>query len=468
MRFKLLSSLIFNKFKTFPTSTENKPAAIIFFIFLETLSLLSIRFRIMNKFILCCFLISNTVLCFSQRAVVSLPAMNVIYIGLDNPIEVAVEGYNNSQLTITTSGCEIIGNPTEQMFLRATATGKCEVTVKYEKDGLAQKQVFEYRTKHIPKPEVGFGALSEGNYPAAALLGQNSINAFIPGFVFMSVKYNVISYKWKYVSSTRLYSCMQTEFSSKIPVKLKTLIINGRIGDEIILDSIKCVFVGGVQKWLNPVTFQIESKPHNSYKIDFITYQMDSNSRKLYLPSDLIFDCDWKPSKASGIFKFYSILKNDTQLRLEIGLASSKVLYEKHFFSSGSLSQEYNFHFNDTVGDAAIYYENGQLKSKGKVIQNQFNVDFYRLPYFLKEDADLIYNLVHPKYPPIGFWQGYYKSGDVALSCEIELFHSHNYRDLITRASVLETFKLKERYFGTQVVKFKIYDHLNRVIQFKD
>jgi len=400
--------------------------------------------------------------------VVSLPAMNVIYIGLDNPIEVAVEGYNNSQLTITTSGCEIIGNPTEQMFLRATATGKCEVTVKYEKDGLAQKQVFEYRTKHIPKPEVGFGALSEGNYPAAALLGQNSINAFIPGFVFMSVKYNVISYKWKYVSSTRLYSCMQTEFSSKIPVKLKTLIINGRIGDEIILDSIKCVFVGGVQKWLNPVTFQIESKPHNSYKIDFITYQMDSNSRKLYLPSDLIFDCDWKPSKASGIFKFYSILKNDTQLRLEIGLASSKVLYEKHFFSSGSLSQEYNFHFNDTVGDAAIYYENGQLKSKGKVIQNQFNVDFYRLPYFLKEDADLIYNLVHPKYPPIGFWQGYYKSGDVALSCEIELFHSHNYRDLITRASVLETFKLKERYFGTQVIKFKIYDHLNRVIQFKD
>lgn len=385
--------------------------------------------------------------------------MNVIYIGLENPIEVAVEGYNNSQLSISTSGCELIGSPAERMYLRASEPGNCIVSVNYNKDGVGQKQEFNFRVKSIPKPEVYFGALEEGNYPAAALLGQNVIGAIIPGFVYMAVKHNVVSYKWKYFSPSRLYSCTQTELGSEISAKLKSLIVNGRIGDEIILDSVKCIYVGGVKSILSPVSFRIESELHDCI-YDFMTHQDNSKSKKSFYPYSSIFDCNWNPINSSGVFNFYKIVKNDTQLVLEVGLSGSKITHEKRFFSSGIISEEYSFYSNDSLGDASIYYENGQLKSKGKVTQNRFNIDFSISTFYLGENSSLIFNLIYPHYPPIGFWTGYYKDGVLAVECQLEL------NDPLI--SVLDTFQLKDKNFNTEVIKYKLYDHLHKVIEFRD
>lgn len=413
----------------------------------------------MTRYLLFTFLIVSSLNSKSQKAVVSLPAMNVIYIGLENPIDVAVEGYNNSQLSISTSGCELIGSPAERMYLRASEPGKCIVSVNYNKDGVGQKQEFSFRVKSIPKPEVCFGALEEGNYPAAALLGQNVIGANIPGFVFMAVKYNVVSYKWKFYSPSRLFSCTQTELGSGISAKLKSLIVNGRIGDEIILDSVKCSYVGGVKSILSPVSFRIESEPHD-FIYDFMTHQDNFKSKKSYYPYSSIFDCNWNPINSSGIFNFYKIVKNDTQSVLEVGLSASKIIFEKRFFSSGVISQEYNFNSTDSLGDASIYYENGQLKSKGKVIQNRSNINFSNNSFYLGEKSNLIFSLIYPQYPPVGIWKGYYKEGGLALECKIELNDPS--------ISVLDTFQLKDKNFNTEVIKYKLYDQLHRVIEFRD
>lgn len=197
-------------------------------------------------------------LCFSQKAVVELSSMNVVYIGLENPIEVAVEGLKNSQLKISANGCDVVGTPSERMYIKATLPGKCSVKVGYYKNGKLVSQTFDYRIKQLPDPDVLFGSLEEGKYSKQVLLGQIQMNAVIPCFVFSGVRYNILSYNWKIRSNFSFRTIGGKVIGNAIPDTLKRLIQIANNGDWIVIDSIECQ-LAGVKKLLHRKEFQIES-----------------------------------------------------------------------------------------------------------------------------------------------------------------------------------------------------------------
>lgn len=407
-------------------------------------------------FSLCFFL---SFFCRAQKVVASLPAMNVIYIGLDNPLDIAVEGYSNKELTVTALGCSVSGNPNETMVVRASSPGRCQVTVSFNKDNEIIKHDFVYRIKKVPNPEARFGALKAGSYPAAALLGQNSIVAALPGFVFEGISYTVTSYKWKFTCNTKYMSCQGSQEGSKIPSQLKTIISKSNRGDFIMIDSIKCKTPSGAEEMLTPIVLFIETNKDDN-EIDFVTHKKDKNSQISFHSYRPVFDCNQTPQFPSGVLKFYTIYSGDTQLVSEMFFSNSRVIYEKHYYLSGILFTEYNFKSNDTIGDAFIYYQNGKIKSKGSVVARKPNINERFLPpKYLSEESILIHNFIKTTYAPVGKWKGYYKNGKLALECHLKLCDPDQ-----RFYSILEISKLNETQFNSKVIKYKIYSQQKQII----
>jgi hypothetical protein len=102
-----------------------------------------------------------------------------------------------------------------------------------------------------------FGALESGNYPAAALLGQNMITAALPNFVFEGVKFTVTKYACAYVPRRG-----NAEFfagtGAGITSQLKGAITRAKKGDKVLVDEIMAIGPGGITKKLSPIVITIQ------------------------------------------------------------------------------------------------------------------------------------------------------------------------------------------------------------------
>lgn len=388
----------------------------------------------MNKTILLILFIVTCFISQAQQAVVALPAMNVIYIGLDNPINIAVEGYTNNQLTVTTEGCTLEGTYPET-YLTATTTSLsgCQVFVSYQKDKKIKIDTLNFRIKSIPKPEAVLGTLESGSCPAAAMLAQNTIRAVMPNFVFQGVTFKVTSYQWMFISNDGLTECSDTVKSAAISKKLKYLISKSVGGDKILIDDIKAIGPGGAQKRLSPIALLVQGKKKETRNPDFISYQKNSEEKISYLSFQPIYGCNKEPLFPPGILKLFNVHSNDTILikeifinqNYEIHSNANKTLYERDNYPSGKIKVEYNFEGSDTIGTATLYYENGKIKSQGKIIARTPNISESLHLYFagtmMVSATPFIERFIPTEFAPIGNWKGYYEDGTVALDCNFKL-----------------------------------------------
>lgn len=123
---------------------------------------------------------------FQGAATISADAMNVLYIGLENPISIAVAGYTPKDIVPSMTGGTLKPKTGGGYYAMVSAPGKALIAASVRmKDGTMRKMGEQpYRIKQVPKPESLYGTLESGNYTAAALLGQNNITAVLPNFVF--------------------------------------------------------------------------------------------------------------------------------------------------------------------------------------------------------------------------------------------------------------------------------------------
>ena len=84
--------------------------------------------------------------------------MNVLYIGVDNPISVGVPGVNPSGVRATMSG-GTIRRSGKDWVARVTKKGKATIVASATmSDGTARRMgQMEYRVKQLPKPEAKWG-----------------------------------------------------------------------------------------------------------------------------------------------------------------------------------------------------------------------------------------------------------------------------------------------------------------------
>jgi len=125
------------------------------------------------------------------NASIALDKMNVLYIGVANPITVAASGGGDDRISVSLPGGRL--EKTGAGKYNAFVTGGDKVTVTVSVDGKVAG-ASEFRVRRIPTPTGTVGGYASGdNVNAGAFKAQAGVGAFIKDFPF-DLKYTVTSF----------------------------------------------------------------------------------------------------------------------------------------------------------------------------------------------------------------------------------------------------------------------------------
>lgn len=117
-------------------------------------------------------------------AVVSPDAMNVLYVGVDNPISVSAPGIAKESLSVSGENVSISGSAGNYMA-RVTSPGTASISVSARIGETNQSLgTSNFRVKRIPKPQARVAGRSGGAVTAAQIRSQNRIFAALEDFEF--------------------------------------------------------------------------------------------------------------------------------------------------------------------------------------------------------------------------------------------------------------------------------------------
>jgi gliding motility-associated protein GldM len=124
-------------------------------------------------------------------ASVGLDKMNVMYIGVDNPVTIASSsGWDKTKVSAAGGGISLSGSNGKYVARVGSVTDDCTITV--TSDG--KPSVFKFRVRTVPGAAAYIGGMPSGeNVPAATIRAQGGVGAGIKDFPF-ELKYSVASF----------------------------------------------------------------------------------------------------------------------------------------------------------------------------------------------------------------------------------------------------------------------------------
>ncbi|MBR9861061.1 hypothetical protein GYB22_10025 [bacterium] len=174
-----------------------------------------------------------------------IQAMNLLYVGLDNVAELAVEGYKNEDLILTsTAGLNI--SPAKDGLYNLKVDGSSrEVYVRI--CTVKRKDTFElgtkkYRVRRLPNPIAQLGGIPNDGQPRnkAQVLAQTSILASMGQGFAHPLNYRVQSYHFALKPlHPRDSSFEAIGTGSALSAEMRNIISVSGAGDQIIISEIK-------------------------------------------------------------------------------------------------------------------------------------------------------------------------------------------------------------------------------------
>lgn len=189
-------------------------------------------------------------------AVVSPDAMNVLYIGVDNPISVSAPGIPKEDLIVNGQGVTVSGSGGKYVA-RVTSTGTATISVSAKIGSNTQSLgSSNFRVKRIPTPQAKVAGKPGGTLASAQIRGQNRIFATLDDFEF-DAKFDITRFSM-FVSRPRadIVGPLQSNsgnFSSQMQSALSSL----PPGSQVFFSNIIATGPDGVQRELAPIAFGI-------------------------------------------------------------------------------------------------------------------------------------------------------------------------------------------------------------------
>ncbi|WP_257658405.1 type IX secretion system motor protein PorM/GldM [Parapedobacter lycopersici] len=189
-------------------------------------------------------------------AVVSPDAMNVLYIGVDNPISVSAPGIPKESLAVSGQGATVAGSAGKYVA-RVTQPGTARISVSARIGEQTQSLgTTEFRVKRIPAPQARVAGRSGGTVAAAQIRGQNRIFAGLEDFEF-DAKFNISRFSML-VQKPRVdpmgpYQGTNGTFSGPMQNALSTI----SPGSFVFFYNIIAVGPDGLQQELDPISFRV-------------------------------------------------------------------------------------------------------------------------------------------------------------------------------------------------------------------
>ena len=194
-------------------------------------------------------------------AVVAPKMMNVMYIGLDNALDVSVPGVPQSDVTATFTGPgSLIKNTDGSYNAKPTAAGETKVIVKAKVSG--REMVMgeqKFRVKTVPNPVSTLDGVYEGG--KISLAKMRSTRGVVPKMVNFEhvARFTIESFQVSYKSKkddniTPPATVTGPAFDSKIKDLVGSRV---QIGDAVFIDEIIARGPAGDRRKLNPLAFVV-------------------------------------------------------------------------------------------------------------------------------------------------------------------------------------------------------------------
>nr|MBA2498738.1 hypothetical protein [Chitinophagaceae bacterium] len=189
------------------------------------------------------------------NASIALPKMNVLYIGVDNPVNIAASGgAEQLQVSISGGGGSISGSRGNYVARVNSITDECRISVSV--DGkLAGAQSFRVRTIPDPVATVG-GNMSGENVAAGAFKAQAGVGAYVKDFPF-ELQYRVTSFS--VVGDTPDGDILEAVCTGNTwSPQARALINNLRPGSLITIENIRATGPDGRTRKLPSLLYNIK------------------------------------------------------------------------------------------------------------------------------------------------------------------------------------------------------------------
>lgn len=169
-----------------------------------------------------------------ERSVtVSADKMNVMYVGVDNPISVVAAGIPTKDMKVVAEGVSLTPVSNGKFVAKPQKTGKATITVS---GGGLKPTVFEYRVKRIPDPVMVMSNHRGGQISVAEFKAQQGIFPLLEGFDF-DAKCDVQDFLVVRVRKGDAAEAVNR--GSRFGSEARRLIDNAQRGDVFYFDNIK-------------------------------------------------------------------------------------------------------------------------------------------------------------------------------------------------------------------------------------
>ncbi len=200
------------------------------------------------------------------NSVVSADKMNVLFIGLDNPISISVPGVPNNKVkpSIEGTGCTLSPDPKlgGGHFIANVGAGGNKATIRVSAE-VGGKQMpmgaFEYRVKSVPNPVATMGGKAESGPINKNLLIASSMIPVMKDFYF-ELFWQITEFKMSIAGKGIEYA----EFNGKgnqLDDNMKSIIAKAKPGTKVFFEYIKARMVNTKDqstRQLSPMTFVLQ------------------------------------------------------------------------------------------------------------------------------------------------------------------------------------------------------------------
>ena len=176
----------------------------------------------------------------APSATISATKMNVLYIGVDNPISVGAPGVRSEDLQVSLNGAggSIRKTGTGEYIATVKSQGKATIGVSAKIGGqMKNLGAMEYRVKTIPRPTVKIGNLQGGRVSKEELAAQGGFRVTVEGFDF-PVTYTVTSYEMSFVTGGDMKAPLRGT-GNKFTPEMTNQISKLRRGNKINIENIR-------------------------------------------------------------------------------------------------------------------------------------------------------------------------------------------------------------------------------------
>lgn len=177
-------------------------------------------------------------------AVISATELNVLYIGLNNPISVSVPGYSADEVKVTSSAGDLIPGPSRgTYFVKVDPSVGREITisasVKDENGKLKEMGTQKYRVRKVPKPTPALGLIdASGTISAGQLAAIQYVYTPLKDFIYQNIQYTTAEYTILYMPKGQPAKPYKG-YGGAITPEIKNVFRNARSGDRVFLVQVR-------------------------------------------------------------------------------------------------------------------------------------------------------------------------------------------------------------------------------------